>query len=225
MFMGFFSAIAGPMIFLCVLWGVYNIGDIATLGTIGKTMITKFLLMTFVTLVFSMAISIWFFPISSAFGTAGGSGASEIYNMILNIVPRNLVQPFIDGNSLQIIFIAIVFGLGILILDKKMLVVISFVDQMNTLVQFIMGVLGGLVPFFVFVSVLSMILSGAFIKMFSAIKIVAVYILCLAVTLILYICVLSIRKKISPILLTKKMLPTFLIGVATASSVTAFPRR
>lgn len=222
MFMGFLSAIAGPMIFLCVLWGVYSIGDITTLGTIGKTMITKFILMTFVTLVISMAISVWFFPISTASGTTSGSGASEIYNIILNIVPKNLVQPFIKGNSLQIIFLAIVFGLGILVLDKKVSVITSFVDQMNTLVQFIMGVLGGLIPFFVFISVLSMIISGAFTKMLSSIKIIAVYILCLAVTLILYIGVLSIRKKISPVLLMKKMLPTFLIGLTTASSVAAF---
>jgi len=222
MFMGFLSAIAGPMIFFCVIWGINSIGDIATLGTIGKKMITKFMLMTFTTLLISLGCSVWFFPLSTAASDTGGSGASQIYNMLLNIIPRNLLQPFLDGNSLQIIFIAIIFGLAILVLDKKMSVVTSFVDQMNNLVQFIMGVMGGFVPFFVFVSVLNMIISGAIATMLSTVKLVAILLLCLAVTLSLYICVLAVRKKVSPLLLMKKMLPTFLIAFTTASSVAAF---
>ena len=42
-FMGLLSAISGPLIFLSVAWGIYSIGDTATLGTIGKRMISRIL--------------------------------------------------------------------------------------------------------------------------------------------------------------------------------------
>lgn len=38
-FMGLLSAIAGPIIFLSVVWGICGIGDMATFGKIGKKMI------------------------------------------------------------------------------------------------------------------------------------------------------------------------------------------
>lgn len=47
-FMGLLSAVAGPLIFLSVAGGIYNIGDIATLGKVGKRMIGRFLWMTLI---------------------------------------------------------------------------------------------------------------------------------------------------------------------------------
>ncbi len=40
-FMGLLSAVAGPLIFLSVAGGIYNIGDIATLGKVGKRIISR----------------------------------------------------------------------------------------------------------------------------------------------------------------------------------------
>ena len=35
-FLGFLNAIAGPMIFLSIVWGIYGIGDIATFSVLGR---------------------------------------------------------------------------------------------------------------------------------------------------------------------------------------------
>ena len=43
-FMGLLSAIAGPIIFLSVVWGICGIGDMVTFGKIGKKMIGRFLI-------------------------------------------------------------------------------------------------------------------------------------------------------------------------------------
>lgn len=47
-FMGLLSAFASPLIFLSVAGGIYNIGDIATLGKVGKRMISRFLWITLI---------------------------------------------------------------------------------------------------------------------------------------------------------------------------------
>ena len=47
-FMGLLSAFASPLIFLSVAGSIYNIGDIATLGKVGKRMISRFLWMTLI---------------------------------------------------------------------------------------------------------------------------------------------------------------------------------
>ncbi len=101
-FMGLLTALAGPMIFLSVAGGIYNIGDIATLGKIGKRMTGRFLWMTLVlTAVFGM-VTLPFFPLAHRGGSA--FRLSELLEMVLGIVPDNFFTPFTEGNPLQIIY-------------------------------------------------------------------------------------------------------------------------
>ncbi|MBP3585804.1 MAG: cation:dicarboxylase symporter family transporter, partial [Peptococcaceae bacterium] len=79
-FMGFLSAIAGPMIFLSVAWGIYSIGDTATFGKIGKRMITRFLVMSLVVTVVSAIVMLPFFSLSM--GGAAAFNFSELLNMV-----------------------------------------------------------------------------------------------------------------------------------------------
>ena len=61
-FMGLLTAIAGPLVFLSVLWGIYGIGDAATFGRIGKRMIGRFLGMSIILLTAATCIILPFFP-------------------------------------------------------------------------------------------------------------------------------------------------------------------
>ena len=135
-FMGLLSAIAGPMIFLSVTWGIYSIGDTTTLGRIGKKMITRFLVMQFILSVIALILFVPFFTIEK---TADSSFAfSELFQMFLDIIPSNFFTPFTEGNPLQIIFVAVIIGLAMLILGNKTTTAASFVEQSNFIVQLIM---------------------------------------------------------------------------------------
>ncbi|MBQ7025525.1 MAG: cation:dicarboxylase symporter family transporter, partial [Peptococcaceae bacterium] len=137
-FMGFLSAIAGPMIFLSVAWGIYSIGDTATFGKIGKRMITRFLVMSLVVTVVSAVAMLPFFSLSM--GGAASFDFSELLNMVLDIIPDNLFTPFTEGNPMQIIFVAVLLGVAMLVMGSKTAAVASFVEQANYLIQLIMGV-------------------------------------------------------------------------------------
>lgn len=157
-FMGLLSAIAGPMIFLSVAWGIYSIGDTATLGKIGKKMILRIILMSFVLTILAGGILFPFFPIS-----AGGESSFDfggLFQMVLDIVPNNLFTPFIEGNPLQIIFVAVLIGLSLLILESKTTMVAGAVEQFNYVVQLLIDGVSSFVPFVVFCSILKMVLQN-----------------------------------------------------------------
>lgn len=40
----------------------------------------------------------------------------DLYQMVLNIIPGNIISPFQTGNALQIIFLACICGAGTLVL-------------------------------------------------------------------------------------------------------------
>ena len=155
-FMGFLSAIAGPLIFLSVLWGIYSIGDVASFGRIGKRMISRFLLMSALLLMIVGLATVPFFTLSS--GVSDKTDFSDLYQMLLDIVPSNLITPFTEGNTLQLVFIAVVFGAAMLVLNDKTTAVAKLVEQLDYLVQFIMKGLNSFIPLIIFLSIFNMII-------------------------------------------------------------------
>ena len=123
---------------------------------------------------------------------------------------------------MQIIFVAVLLGVAMLVMGSKTAAVASFVEQANYLIQLIMGVVSSLIPFFVFGSILNMILSDNFSALVESYKLIPLMILGDVLVLVIYVATLCIKQKVSPTVLIKKLFPTFLIGLTTASSAAAF---
>lgn len=219
-FMGFLSAISGPLIFLSVLWGIYSIGDVASFGKIGKRMILRFLLMSALLLVIIGFATVPFFTLSS--GEGDKTDFSDLYQMLLNIVPSNLITPFTDGNTLQIVFIAIVFGAALLVLNDKTTVVSKVVEQLDYIVQFIMKCLNSFIPLIIFLSIFNMIIKKNSGIGSAALKPMLLTLMGCAIVMTVYAVIVCARRRISPILFIKKLLPTYIIALTTASSSAAF---
>ena len=219
-FMGLLSAIAGPMIFFSVAWGIYSIGDTATLGKIGKRMISRFLFMTFGVTTVAGVLMLFFFPVTLEGGAS--FDIEELLKIVLGMVPNNFFVPFVEGNPLQIIFVAVCIGLSMLILANKTTVAASMMEQSNYIVQLMMETISKFVPVFVFGSIFNMFLNDNFSALMKAYKVLPITLAGLAIVIAFYLFLVSVHKKISPSLLIKKLFPTFVIAVSTASSAAAF---
>ncbi|MDO4338970.1 MAG: cation:dicarboxylase symporter family transporter [Eubacteriales bacterium] len=222
--MGALQALSSPMIFLAICGGIISIGDITILGKIGRTVIGRMLIFTGVIEIITCAALMLtgLFPLGDTF-QAGESGAfAQIYEMILDVVPSDMLSPFLNGNALQIIFLGVCIGIALLVLGEKVSTVMTLVDQLNGILQFLMSAIGKLVPLFVFLSVYSMIASDSFEDMGGAIKCVPLTIIGSFLCIFLYALAISLRLKVSLPLLLKKLFPTFIIALSTASGASAY---
>lgn len=130
-FLNILGCIAGPMVFLSVAWGIYGIGDAATLKRIGKKMLMNYVGTVYViVIIFSLAI-IPFLNLNFTSSSGNGSQFSAIISMLLGIIPKNIFSPFVEGNTLQIIFLAVVIGIAMLFLGQKTTAVAKAVEQIN----------------------------------------------------------------------------------------------
>lgn len=221
-FLGILGTVAGPMIFLSVSWGIYGIGDAALLGRIGKKMLLRFVGMT--ALVTGAALAI-LTPFSGLQFTGSGidaSGFQGILELILGIFPRNIISPFLDGNTMQIILIATVVGCIMLILGSQTKMVALFIEQINYIIQYLMELISTIVPAFIFIVILRLLWSGSVLAIFTAWKPLAYFVsvtLLVSMATILYV---SLKEKISPIRFARKIFPPFLIAFTTASSSASF---
>ncbi len=216
--MGILQTLAGPMIFLSVCWGVVSIGDVQVLGKIGRTVLIRFLTAIYILAGLTAVCLVWFFHPGTGTAEEGASAAAQIYGMILGIIPSNPVSPFLEGNSLQIIFMAICVGLVLLVLGDKVSAVRILVEQINTAVQFMMETVSRYIPALVFVSLLSLILSNALDGLGGVVK---GMLLCIGACLLwplLYALAAALRLRVSYPVLLRKLLPTYLIALSTASS-------
>ena len=221
-FIGLLIATALPMMFLSLIWGIYSIGDTATLGNIGKRVIGRYLGRIYFTLVICVLVCIPFFEYAAGGSAVNGGEFTAIFSMILDIVPSNLISPFVEGNSLQIIFLAVAFGLAMLILNKKIPMIVQFVGQANNIIQLIMEWITALLPIIIFISILQLMLTDMLSDMSGLVKLFVIILLCVGANLVLMIMSVSIRRKISPVVLVKKLFPSFLVALTTASSAATF---
>lgn len=219
--MSFLSGVAMFLIFFSVIIGLCGMGDMATFQRIGGKMLAKFLSTLGILSLVAYVVLLPFFPIAKAGNFGIDFGA--LYEMILDIVPGNIVEPFITGNTIQIIFISICFGIASLILSMKVSGALEIVRQLNEVIQHIIGIVIKLLPIVVFISIFQLVAT----KQLSMISTVYRYPLLMLLTDIVIILVgifrVSITKKVSPLIILKKAFPCYAVALATASSVAVFP--
>lgn len=221
-YMGILSAMAGPMMFLTVLLGIVSIGDTATLSRIGKKLIGMFLGVQVILVVIAAVCGIFFFGLKVNMGGDIHALSLQIITLLLDIIPDNLFQPFLDSNSLQIVFIAAVCGFCVLLLKKQMKFVTEFAEDINCLVSFIMKLIGSMAPMFIFICVLDMSLSGMLKEVLNAkefmIFFLVFYVLYLGGLLFSF----SRKTRLGLKHALKKLMDCYILAVTTASSTASF---
>ena len=220
-FFNILGCIAGPMIFLSVSWGVYGIGDVATLGRIGKNMMLRFV----GTVILTAALCSVFFPLLGPGLSSSSQGSGQfasISELILGIFPSTIIEPFATGNTLQIIFMAIVIGIAMLYLGKQTSSIARAIEQVNLLVQFLMEIIARLVPYVIFLVIINMIWSGGVSVLMSTWKLIVIFAGACILIAAVFFTLTSVRRKAPVGVLIRKSIPTFLVALTTASSAAAF---
>ena len=116
-FLDLLNTFIGIKIFLSIVTGICGIGSASAFERIGKLMISRFVTITFLICAAVVFAVSRVFPLNP--GTAGeGSTLSVILEMVFGIIPSNPIEPFLKGNTLQIVFMAAIIGFS----DRKSVV-------------------------------------------------------------------------------------------------------
>jgi Na+/H+-dicarboxylate symporter len=220
-FFNILGCIAGPMIFLSVAWGIYGIGDVATLGRIGKRMILRYIAIV----ALAAAASTVFFPLLGPGLSAGSDNKgqfSSVAELLLGVFPSSIVEPFMTGNTLQIIFMAVVIGIALLYLGKQTSSVARAIEQVNLMVQFMMEIISRLVPYVIFLVVVNLIWSDSADILISSWKLIVLLVAAMVIAAAIFLVSTGLKNKVSAVKLLKKSMPTFLVALTTASSAASF---
>lgn len=220
-FMGFLNAVAGPMIFLSIIWGIYNIGDASTFSRMGKKLGLQYLISLTIIMILTGLVTLPFVHLTFGQGQEGSS-VSALYRMLVDIIPSNLVTPFAQGNMLQILFIAVIVGFTLVNISDKVDKVASAIEELNFIVNSIMELIVKLIPVFIFLSLFALV-AGSNVKILTeTAKYLTLNIFAIAFVLAFFTVTTSIFGKITMVDLWSNTFSAVLIGFMTSSSSAAF---
>lgn len=216
-FLGLMATVEFPLVFFSITSGIVGIGDSTVFGKIGRKMVLRFVGVIIAITTFSGAIFAMFFTrlndrTETKILLKGG------VKMLLDIIPKSLIDPFTSGNTMQVVLMAVVIGVAVVVIGSRVKTVSKLIYEGNNMIVYITGIICKMLPFFVFVILVNMIWSGNAHLFLSMWKPIAVYVLVLVLTFAVFFIHIAAKEGVKLKVLSKKMLQTFLIGLGTASS-------
>jgi len=215
--MDLLGLLASPLIFLSLFAGVLGIGDKATFDKLGKRSCIRYVAMTFVIMALSLAGLMVFFKIDLSAGGSITEGLSGALGLLLDIIPKDVISPFVNGNAMQVVFLALIMGLACLVLGDMVTDLGKSVEQLSLLMQQIMNSISGMMTGFMVFSLSDLSLSGDSVDLSSLIKFIVLVAVSAIIYMILYLIYIGVRYKVNIVKLAIALFPGLITVFATAS--------
>ncbi|MCU4580599.1 C4-dicarboxylate transporter DctA [Acinetobacter gyllenbergii] len=130
-FIALIKMLIAPIVFCVVVLGLYGANDLKKMGKVGAKTILYFEVVTTIALILGIAIAYMFKPgvgmnidITKLDGkdlnvyTERAHSMSSGADFLLHIIPKTFVDAFARGDILQVLLIAILFGIALLMIPK-----------------------------------------------------------------------------------------------------------
>ncbi len=217
-----------PLVFVSLVCGTSSLKDISTLGRLGGKTVLFYLVTTALAITLALTMGTIFQPGAgadlSAATTFASKEAPSLGDVIVGMFPTNPINSMAQGNTLQIIVFAILFGIAISAAGKPGERIAALFVDLNAVIMRLVALLMNIAPYGVFF-LMAKLFTGLGL---SAIYNLLGYFLVLSATLLLhglvtYSVMLKAFSGLSPIVFLKKMEDAVMFAFSTASSNATIP--
>lgn len=227
LFMNGLKMCAVPVVFLSIVSCFTKADSLAGIKRIGIK------LFVFYSFFMILSASLGYFAVQLLKPGAGihlttSSGSSEaaagsmlsMRNVLVDVVPSNIIRPFAEGNMIQLIILAILVGVACGACRIK--IITSIFDELNRIFLKIIGFFMQLIPLFVFCAVSSMIITTGSKVLLSVLGLFYTNIFGVLLLFIAY-CIVFAVLGFNPFRVLKKSMQMLLTAFTTASSIACMP--
>ncbi|MGB1883369.1 MAG: dicarboxylate/amino acid:cation symporter [Gammaproteobacteria bacterium] len=218
-----------PLVLVSLVVGITALGDLTALGRMSIKAISLYLLTTMLAITIALTLAVSVGP-GSGFDMGdspvefGGREAPPLSEVLINIVPSNPVAAMADGNMLQIIVFALMFGIAITMSGERGMHVLNLFRDLDVVIMKMVEIVMRLAPYGVFALIartfatqgmdLIVPLIGYFLTLTAALALHA---------LIVYPILLRTLAGLNPLVFLRKMRDPATFAFSTASSGATIP--
>ena len=222
-----------PMVFTSIALAIGSIADTRTMGRISAKTLFWFLLCSFLALLLASSVGYITFSMG-LFNThieglteATGSTGSNPLNVVLNIIPSNIITAFgSNGAVLSAVFLAVATGLSMNALgESRTATMRRLLGEVNdVVVVFLNFIVSKFAPFAVFVLLTrTFAIYGINYLKPALVYVVVTVILLLVFLVVAYPLVIALGAKLNPITFIRKIANVAVFGFSTSSSAATLP--
>ncbi|MCF6435146.1 dicarboxylate/amino acid:cation symporter [Pseudoalteromonas sp. MMG022] len=217
-----------PLVFISLVCGTCSLSDPKKLGRLGGKSIALYLMTTAIAITVAISLALIFAP---GVGQELPSNASydaqqapTLAQVIINMFPTNPISAMANGNMLQVIVFALLFGIAMALSGEPGKRVAKVFDDLNTVVLKLVTILMNLAPYGVFF-LMAKLFTTIDIKLIAGLaKYFFVVLLALFIHgLINYSIILKMLTGLSPFTFLKKMKDACMFAFSTSSSSATMP--
>ena len=110
---------SGPVVFLSVLAAVYEVGSLTVLGNLWTKMSSRFVGMCLLLTGLSAVLCIPLFSLEILRDPVDYTQFSSVLDLLLHVIPNDILTPFLQGDFPSLILLAILFGDILLFLGRR----------------------------------------------------------------------------------------------------------
>ena len=217
-----------PLIFVSLVCGVTSMHDAQKMGRIAVKTIVIYLLTTAVAISIGLGLGTLLQPGSGVDITAAAAvearEAPTLVDTLVGLFPTNPLAAMADGNVLQIIVFAILFGIAINLAGEAGAKIRQFFEWMAEVIYKLTGIVVALAPYGVFA--LMAWVAGTYgmdVLLPLGMVILAVYVGCVLHAIIVYGGAISLVAKLNPIRYFQGIAEAQAVAFTTTSSSGTLP--
>ena len=244
-FINLLKLIAVPLILASLIKGVSDLKDISKLSKMGGRTILTYLITTLTAVTIGLilvnviqpgkSISIetrnelveaYATDIEAKQAAAAKQQESNPLQALVDVVPSNIFLAASNNrNMLQVIFFALFFGIGMILLPKKKIKPVKkFFDSFNDIILKLIDLIMLAAPYGVFALLAALVVEAPSLEPFQALALYAITLLLgLAAMISVYVIIVRIITKRKPSFFISGIAPAQLLAFSTSSSAATLP--
>lgn len=218
-----------PLVFVSLVVGVTALSDLKALGRIGAKALALYLSTTAIAVMIALTLATLVGPgqgfnAGETTASFAGKAAPPLSQVLIDMVPTNPVAAMAEGNMLQIIVFALLFGIAVTMSGARGKHVLNLFGDLDTVIMHMVEWIMRLAPYGVFALITRTFASQGLDLLLP----LAAYVLTLTAALALqvfgtYPLLLRLIGSLNPLVFLKKMRDPAAFAFSTASSGATIP--
>lgn len=228
-FLNLLKFVVVPLVMFSIICGIMEMQDVKKVGRLGIRALAYFMFTTVIAVTLGLVVSTLmkgYFPIIELNADPNATEVAKVtfIDQIVNFFPKNILEPIYTMSMMQVIVIAILFGVAIVHVGEKGKALREVVLSLNAVVTKILSYILALSPVGVFCMLMPVVaVNGPKVLGSYAVLIGADYLCFVLHALLVYAVCVALLARMNPLRFFREMAPAMLFAYSSDSSVATLP--
>lgn len=228
-FLNLLKFVVVPLVMFSIISGIMEMQDVKKVGRLGIRALAYFMFTTIIAVTLGLTVSTLIkgkFPVIALNADPNATEVVKVtlIDQIVNFFPKNILEPIYTMSMMQVIVIAILFGVAIVHVGEKGKALRELVTSLNAVVTKILGYILALSPVGVFCMLMPVVaVNGPKVLGSYAVLIGADYLCFVLHALLVYAVCVALLARMNPLRFFREMAPAMLFAYSSDSSVATLP--